>query len=489
MAELKANDYISDYKILTKYNEGGMALIYKALQPSLKRTVIIKKLKDPNREIIRRFKKEALISASFHQENLVAIYDFLYIDRAYYLIMEFVDGEDLRTVIDHMSPVPPYLAALIILGIARGLEYTHARNIIHRDIKPSNILLSYGGDVKLIDFGVAKDDVSTRLTVTGLIVGTPAYMSPEQANGDPLTARSDLFSLGILLYEMLTGVKPFMGENNTEILAKIVRNRYVPAQRINPRIPYRLRHIIKKSLNRDPGRRYRNATELIHDLELFIPWQLRSKRKEILAEFLGKLDKTRSNTFSETINLSLYSGKRLWIWRILQGGLAIAALYLVAFLSFQFHRNQLGYLKIVSDENPAAIRVDSHRSLPLAASATVIGPFLKGEHRVEISDSSAQRLYISRVRIQAADTLLLRPGFAQLSAPVQISILTTPSAAEVFVDGYPLGFSPLHNLPIEPGKHSIEIKKEGYNGIKERPILTAAKAYTFYYPLRKFESQ
>ncbi len=399
--------------------------------------------------------------------------------------MEFVDGEDLRTVIDHMAPVPPYLAALIILGIARGLEYTHARNIIHRDIKPSNILLSYGGDVKLIDFGVAKDDISTRLTVTGLIVGTPAYMSPEQANGDPLTARSDLFSLGILLYEMLTGVKPFMGENNTEILAKIVRNRYVPPQRINSRIPYRLRHIIKKSLNRDPSRRYRNATELIHDLELFIPWQLRSKRKEILADFLGKLDKTRSNTFSETINLSLYSGKRLWSWRALQSGLAIAALYLVGFLGLQFHQNQLGYLKIVSDENPAVIRIDQRRTLSLTSSAAVIGPFLKGEHRIEISDSGAQRIFISRVHLSAADTLLLRPRFAQLSTSVQISISTDPPAAEVFVDGYPLGFSPLHNLPIEPGRHTIEIKKEGYSAISDVPDLAPAKAYTLHYALQK----
>ncbi|HID38729.1 MAG TPA: PEGA domain-containing protein, partial [Calditrichaeota bacterium] len=312
----------------------------------------------------------------------------------------------------------------------------------------------------------------------------PAYMSPEQANGDPLTARSDLFALGILLYEMLTGVKPFMGENNTEILAKIVRNRYVPPQRINPRIPYRLRRIIKKSLNRDPSRRYRNATELIHDLELFIPWQLRSKRKEILADFLGKLDKTRSNTFSETINLSLYSGKRLWSWRALQGGLIAAALYLVGFLSLQFHDNQLAYIKLVSEEKPAVIRIDDRQAVPLATSSVVIGPYLKGEHRIEISDSSTQRIFISRVHLTAADTLLLRPHFARLNVAVQVSISTYPQAAEVFVDGYPVGLSPLYNLPIEPGRHTIEIKKEGYSDISDTPRLTAAKAYALYYSLQ-----
>ncbi|HHE55508.1 MAG TPA: serine/threonine protein kinase, partial [Caldithrix abyssi] len=183
-------EYIGTYKLVEKIGEGGMAYIYKALQPSLKRSVVIKKLKDPNKEIIRRFKKEALLSASFHHENLVSIYDFIYSNRSYYLVMEHVDGENLQTVIEHLSPIPANIAMLIALDIARGLEYTHTRNIIHRDIKPSNILISYDGNVKIIDFGIARDDLSTRLTLTGMIVGTPAYMSPEQANGDSLTPKS-----------------------------------------------------------------------------------------------------------------------------------------------------------------------------------------------------------------------------------------------------------------------------------------------------------
>ena len=144
------------------------------------------------------------------------------------------------------SPVPPDIAAMIIMDIARGLEYTHAQNIIHRDIKPGNVLISYSGDVKLIDFGVAKDDTSTRLTMTGLIVGTPAYMSPEQASGAPLSPQSDLYALGTLLYELLTGIKPFTGEHHTEILAKITTSRYTPAERINPDIPRKLRHVLRK---------------------------------------------------------------------------------------------------------------------------------------------------------------------------------------------------------------------------------------------------
>ena len=197
MSQILDNDKVGSFKILQKIGEGGMAVIYKATQPSLKRDVVIKKLKDPNREIIERFKKEALVSASLSQENVLSIYDFIYYGRSYYLVMEYVDGKDLRTIIDYAAPLKPPIAALIIREVAKGLEYTHTKNIIHRDIKPSNIIIAYTGDVKLIDFGVAKDETLSKLTVTGMIVGTPSYMSPEQANGDRLGKESDIYSLGV----------------------------------------------------------------------------------------------------------------------------------------------------------------------------------------------------------------------------------------------------------------------------------------------------
>jgi serine/threonine-protein kinase len=206
------SDKVGSFRLIEKIGEGGMAIIYKAVQPSLKRTVVIKRLKDPNREIIERFKKEAFVSASFSQENVLAIYDFIYAHKSYYLVMEFVDGHDLRDIIDFSAPLPPSVAALIIREVAKGIEYTHNKSVIHRDIKPSNILISHHGEIKLIDFGVAKDETPSKLTLTGMIVGTPSYMSPEQANGDPLGPQSDIYSLGVLLYEMLTGVKPFLGD-------------------------------------------------------------------------------------------------------------------------------------------------------------------------------------------------------------------------------------------------------------------------------------
>jgi len=227
-----------------------MAIIYKANQPNLRRDVVIKKLKDPNKEIIERFKKEAFVTASFSHENVLSIYDFIYYGRSYYLVMEYVDGDDLRKIIDYMSPVPPVIAALIIRDVANGLVYTHSKNIIHRDIKPSNLLISHQGEVKLIDFGVAKDEAPSKLTMTGMIVGTPSYMSPEQANGDRISGQSDIYSLGVLLFEMITGYKPFIGDTNTEILMNIVRGKYPSPRKYNRDLPLRLVRIVKKCITK-----------------------------------------------------------------------------------------------------------------------------------------------------------------------------------------------------------------------------------------------
>lgn len=483
MSALKTNDYIGTYKILNKLGEGGMAMIYKALQPSLKRTVVIKNLKDPNREIISRFKKEALLSASFQQENLVAIYDFIYTNRSYYLVMEYVDGEDLRTIIDHLAPFPPNLAALIILGIARGLEYTHARNIIHRDIKPSNILLSHDGDVKLIDFGVAKDDVSTRLTLTGLIVGTPAYMSPEQANGDSLSAQSDIFALGILLYELLTGVKPFQGENNTEILARIVRNKYVPAELINPDVPFRLRRIIKKTLRKDPARRYRNSTEMIHDLENFIPWQLRSRRKEAVSRFIGKLNKTHTVSSTDSINLAIYSGLHSLSWRLLRFAFGGAVLFVLTFLFLQFSSNQLGYAKIDVNSPGYTLQIDGRDEQFPSQSNPVLGPFIKGNHTVSVTHTQSQDAFLARIPIKAGDTTVIKTRFDAVPWPANVTVSTEPTGASLFVDDYPLGQSTVIGVRLKAGRHRLTIKHEGYKTISAITDLNPARSYTLHYVL------
>jgi len=487
MPTTKSAEYIGSYKILNKIGEGGMALIYKALQPSLKRTVVLKKLKDPNREIINRFKKEALLSASFHHENLVAIYEFLYTKRSYFLVMEYVDGEDLRTIIDYMAPLPAALAGLLILEIVRGLEYTHARHIIHRDIKPGNILVSYSGDVKLIDFGVAKDDVSTRLTVTGMIVGTPAYMAPEQANGEPLTVSSDLFSIGILLYELLTGVKPFYGENNTEILSKIVRNKYIPVERLNPEIPRSIRKIVRKAIHRDHKHRYQNATEMINDLENAIALQTRSDKKTVISRFLKDLDKTRQTSQTDSVKLQVFTAMPSWGWRGVRIGLLALMIFLLGFQGLRFHDRQLGYLQVSSSEAGFMVAVDDRAEISEPSAQTKIGPFLKGLHRVRVHKANAPGILEAELLLRPNATVHLHMGPTVKVDTAEITLTSTPAQANLFIDDVFQGLTPLTALKLDAGRHEIKMSKEGFKGRQETLRLKSGQFYRYQFLLEPQE--
>ena len=477
-------DYIGAYKILNKIGEGGMALIYKAVQPSLKGTVVVKKLKDPNREIINRFKKEALLSASFHHENLVAIYDFLYTKRSYYLVMEYVDGEDLRTIIDYMAPLPAELAGLLILEIVHGLEYTHARNIIHRDIKPGNILVSYGGDVKLIDFGVAKDDVSTRLTLTGMIVGTPAYMAPEQANGEPLSATSDLFSTGILLYELLTGIKPFIGENNTEILAKIVRNKYIPAHRINPEIPRPFRKIIKKAIHKDQKHRYQNATEMINDLERAISWQTRSTKKTVIGRFLKDLDKTRETSGTDSIKMQVFAAMPSWGWTIFRTALGMLIAWLLLFQGIRFNERQLGYVELHGHADNYAVQIDKADAKSLPSKRAIFGPLMKGMHSIRVFRPQTPGVFVADININAQDTCRVNVPKVTVSDSAQISIISEPWGAQVFINEQLFGRTPIDSLRLAPGTHMLRFNKVDFLPRTVNLELESGQFYAFQFKLQ-----
>jgi len=219
--------FVGNYKILDIIGKGGMAKIYTAIQMPLNRVVVVKELsKSSNSEFRRRFKNEALITASVEHPNIVSIYDYFAIGQTSYLVMQYVDGFSLADIIENEAPLHPVVAAIITREICRAIEHAHQNNIIHRDIKPTNVLISKDGKLKITDFGVAKDEKARDLTSVGTLIGTPCYMSPEQALGRRLSAQSDIYSIGIVLYEILTGKKPFWGETAEEITTKIARGRY-----------------------------------------------------------------------------------------------------------------------------------------------------------------------------------------------------------------------------------------------------------------------
>ncbi len=252
------------YEIVAELGSGGMALVYKAVQKSLGRFVAIKELHkslhgDPQQ--VQRFEREAKTSASFQHENIVHIYDYWPAPH-YSIVMEFVDGTDLSQILDQGGPLPVSVGVMIALQACIALDYAHHAGFIHRDIKPGNIMVKRNGEVKLMDFGIAHTRHLQPLTLPGTFLGTPAYMSPDQILGLQLDARSDIFSLGIVLYEMFTGVKPFEDEDDHNLTARILESKFRAPRRINSDIPRRLQRIIKKCLKKKPQRRFTNMQEL-----------------------------------------------------------------------------------------------------------------------------------------------------------------------------------------------------------------------------------
>jgi eukaryotic-like serine/threonine-protein kinase len=276
---------VNNCDIIGEIGAGGMAVIYKAVQNSLNRPVAIKELKnefsnDP--QLVARFIREATALAALQHENIVHIYDFVKEENTFRMVMEFVEGIDLFDLLDKVHHLPPDVGAVIGFFVCNALEYAHYRGIIHRDIKPSNIIISRKGEVKLMDFGIARDEKMGDLTRPGTSLGTPAYMSPEQIMGVKIDFRSDIFSFGIVLYQMLTGTKPFTESGARSIMHKILNGEFTKPRRINPNIPRNLERIILRCLAKEPDARYQSTGALRQELEDYL-----AKRVEL--NFSGRL--------------------------------------------------------------------------------------------------------------------------------------------------------------------------------------------------------
>ncbi|MBN2493889.1 MAG: serine/threonine protein kinase [Deltaproteobacteria bacterium] len=269
---------VHNCEIVGEIGAGGMAVIYKAIQNSLNRQVAIKELKSEfakDTQLVARFIREATSLAALQHENIVNIYDFVKEDGVFLMVMEFVEGIDLFDLLEKVHRVPPTVSAAIGLAVASALEYAHYRGIIHRDIKPSNIILSRKGEVKLMDFGIARDENLGDLTRPGTSLGTPAYMSPEQIMGVKIDFRSDLFSFGIVLYQLLTGAKPFTEGGGKSIMHKILNTEFIRPRKLNPNIPRALERIVLRCLAKEPADRYNSTGELRRAIEKYISHRVR----------------------------------------------------------------------------------------------------------------------------------------------------------------------------------------------------------------------
>ncbi|WP_079910329.1 Stk1 family PASTA domain-containing Ser/Thr kinase [Paenibacillus sp. 32352] len=258
------------YEIIERVGGGGMAIVYKGLDILLHRHVAVKVLRQQyvhDEEFIQRFRREAQAAASLSHSNVVSIYDVGQEEDIHYIVMEYIEGTTLNELIKEKAPLQVEEAVHIASQICDALDHAHHNQIIHRDIKPHNILIGKNGRVKVTDFGIARAVTSSTITQTGSVVGSVHYFSPEHAKGTFTGEQSDLYSLGIVMYQMLTGRLPFLGESPISVALKHLQEEVEDPRKVNPLIPQSVENIILKAMRKNPSERYRSAKQMLDDLD------------------------------------------------------------------------------------------------------------------------------------------------------------------------------------------------------------------------------
>ena len=271
---IQVGQVLDKYELLERVGQGGMAVVYRGVDRSLKRVVAIKVLHkhlSDYQEARDRFEREAQAVAKLRHENILEIFDYAARpDSEAYIVTEFIDGQTLKQVITDRPIAFPEIGAMLMLQVSRALAHAHAGGILHRDVKPENIMIRTDGVVKLMDFGISHMVDLERLTVTGQLLGSPAYMAPEHVEGRPIDYRTDVFAVGIVLYQLCVGRLPFEGKNPHEVLKRIAECKFIDPRTANPRIGNRLGRIILRAMAAQPNDRFPAIGEMVIALEQYL---------------------------------------------------------------------------------------------------------------------------------------------------------------------------------------------------------------------------
>jgi eukaryotic-like serine/threonine-protein kinase len=333
------------YRVLNRLGSGGMADVYCAEDLQLGRRVAVKLLHRrfaEDAQFVERFRREASSAAGLQHPNIVGIFDRGAWDGTYYIAMEFVEGRTLKDIVREKGPAPPDAAVDITLQILRAARFAHNRGVVHRDIKPHNVLIDTDGRVRVADFGIARAGTSD-MTETGSIMGTAQYLSPEQAQGRPVDARSDLYSIGVVLYELITGRVPFDAESPVTVALMQVNEPPTPPRAIVPEIPPALETIVLRALEKDPARRFADADEFIAALEAG-----RVAPQEVLPP---------PPPVEEILEEEDRAARRWWLWLLIL--LALAAI--VAGLFLTLRKEQIAVPDVVGRQSATATQILQNR--------------------------------------------------------------------------------------------------------------------------------
>ncbi len=406
------------YEILELLGQGGMGAVYKARDTELGRLVALKLIRADlasNPEILRRFKLELILAREVTHRNVIRIFDLGQAKGFKFITMEFVEGRDLRAVLRERGKLPPEETVRIIAQVCRALESAHAAGVVHRDLKPQNIMLDAKDRVYVMDFGIAHSLETPGMTQTGALMGTPEYMSPEQAKGIKVDARSDLFALGIIFYEMLTGISPYKADTALATLLKRTQERPQPPAEVDPTIPKAVSDVVMKCLEMDRDLRFSTAREILEDLGQEMPTSVRT-----VAPTLPPLIPA-----PQVEKISPFVRYRTWI-------AGAAAVVLFATLGIVF-RGKISPAKQTAPVEQASLAILPFRNASGDASLDWLGPSLADMLSTDVGQSARLRT-ISPDRLhQVLSDLRITPGTA--IDPTMVGRIAEFSSADTVVWG------------------------------------------------------
>lgn len=420
----------SHYEIIEKLGEGGMGAVYLANDLELRRQVALKFLPKEltkNEGLKARFKREAQAAAALNHPNIITVYEIGDHDGYPYIAMEFVHGKSLYDLL-HDRELNFERAIEIFLQVCEAMSVAHRNNIVHRDIKPANVMLDQYGKAKILDFGLAKLQGATQLTREGTTMGTPHYMSPEQIRGQNVDYRSDIFSLGVLLYELLTGKLPFKGENPTAICYAIVHEKPLPLQEYLYNAPRSIQKIIDKALEKNPDKRYRSAEDLLSDVK---------RERESLHKFYIATQ--------TSIDVGEPEKKRKALLYYLVPALLIA-------LTFVLYKTEL-HTQLINNSQPPPVE---NNSLETAEPAET--KLAQNQEPPEIENTPSEENGAASKQPEKEEPVekvdVKRFGSLEISS--------VPTGATLYLDGRELGPAPYSTDQIEPDRYELLARLNGY---------------------------
>ena len=453
-----------EYEILDELGRGGMAIVFKAKEKQLDREVAIKVLPFSlafDKEFVERFQREARTSARLEHPNIIPIYRVGKSGRIIYFVMKFLRGKPLSSVLGTRGSLPPGEIKKILAEVGRALSYAHKKEIVHRDIKPDNIMFDEHGHAVVTDFGIAKAASGGKLTGTGMSIGTPHYMSPEQAKAQPLDGRSDLYSLGVVAYQCLTGTVPFDGEDSFSIGYKHIMEE-VPMPPLESPEKRQLFEVIRKMMAKTPAQRFQNADELISVLEGGRSVSFTTDATQAMPSMAG----VRMSS-APTTPLPRATGTRPG---------AGAGAVPPALVGEQPRRSVLSalvlWLVIVGTVFGGGGFYAYKKGLifPQPDSAVAGGPITPPDPGTRVPGGDTTKLAGDSTGTTAQPPLPPAPA----SAPGRLVLQNVPQGANISIEGQPVRGT---QIDLEPGVHQLIVRAAGYRTFNRQVIITAGETY------------